>query len=82
MVQRICRRLGWIVPRKTKSDIIRSSRKVLRPAAPDQLWEADMTHIWCGSDRWCYLFSVIDVFTREWLGCAFDTSATRHNAVM
>lgn len=41
-----------------------------------------MTYIWCGSDRWCYLFNVTDVFTREWTGYAFDTAATRHNAVM
>jgi len=81
-VQRIYRKLGWIVPQKTKSDIIRSSRKLLRPTAPDQLWEADMTYIWCGSDRWCYLFNVIDVFTSEWIGYAFDMTATRHNAVM
>ncbi|MGH2613112.1 MAG: IS3 family transposase [Rhabdochlamydiaceae bacterium] len=81
-VQRIYRRLGWIVPRKTKSEIIRSAKKLLRPTAPDKLWEADMTYIWCGSDRWCYLFNVIDVFTREWIGYAFDVAATRHNAVM
>ncbi|MGI0086267.1 MAG: IS3 family transposase, partial [Nitrososphaerales archaeon] len=81
-VQRIYRRLGWIVPRKTKSEIIRSTKKLLRPTAPDKLWEADMTYIWCGSDRWCYLFNVIDVFTREWIGYAFDVAATRHNAVM
>ncbi len=36
-VQRIYRKLGWIVPQKTKSDIIRSSKKILRPTAPDQL---------------------------------------------
>ncbi len=41
-----------------------------------------MTYVWCGSDMWCYLFNVIDVFTGEWLGCALDTTATRHNAVI
>ncbi|MGI0087190.1 MAG: IS3 family transposase [Nitrosotalea sp.] len=81
-IQRIYRKLGWIVPQKRKSDIIRSAKKLLRPTSPDQLWEADMTYIWCGSDRWCYLFNVIDIFTREWIGYAFDVTATRHNAVM
>lgn len=81
-VQRIYRKLGWTVPQKTKSDIIRSAGKLLAPTRPDQLWEADMTYIWCGLDRWCYLFNVIDVFTREWIGYAFDVTATRHSAVM
>ena len=31
---------------------------------------------------WCYSFNVIDVFTRQWLGFAFDTRAARHAAIM
>jgi transposase InsO family protein len=41
-----------------------------------------MTYVWCGIDRWCYLFNVIDVFHREWMGYAFDTSAVKENAIM
>ena len=41
-----------------------------------------MSYIWCGRDGWCYSFNVIDVFTRQWLGFAFDTRATRHAAIM
>ncbi|MCL5067357.1 MAG: integrase core domain-containing protein [Thaumarchaeota archaeon] len=41
-----------------------------------------MTYIWCGKDRWCYPFSVLDVFTRIWLGYAFDTRAGRESAIM
>ncbi len=81
-VKRIYRKLGWIEPGKTKSEIIRSNKKLLKPVRPDQLWEADMSYVWCGADGWCYLFNVLDVFTREWLGFAFDVRAVRHNAIM
>ena len=39
-----------------------------------ELWESDITFVWCGVDGWCYLFNALDVFQREWLGYAFDTS--------
>ena len=81
-IQRIFRALNWTSPAMKKSEIIRSSAKLLKPLAPNTLWEADMTYIWCGRDRWCYLFSVLDVFTRIWVGYAFDTRAGRENAVM
>ena len=44
---RIFHRLGWTEPAKTKSKIVRSGRKLLRPTKPNQLWETDMTY-WCG----------------------------------
>jgi putative transposase len=81
-IQRIFRALNWVSPAMKKSEIIRSSVKLLKPLAPNTLWEADMTYIWCGRDRWCYLFSVLDVFTRIWVGYAFDTRAGRENAIM
>jgi putative transposase len=81
-VQRIFRALNWVSPSMKKSEIIRSSAKLLKPEAPNTLWEADMTYIWGGRDRWCYLFSVLDVFTRIWLGYAFDTRAGRESAIM
>ncbi len=81
-IQRIFRALNWTSPAMKKSEIIRSSVKLLKPLAPNTLWEADMTYIWCGRDRWCYLFSVLDVFTRIWVGYAFDTRAGRENAIM
>ena len=65
-----------------KSEIIRSGRKLPKPVEPNQFWEADMSYIWCGRDGWCYAFNVLDVFTRQWLGFAFDTHATRHVAIM
>ena len=81
-VQRIFRALNWVSPAMKKSEIMRSKVRLLKPEAPNTLWEADMTYIWCGRDRWCYLFSVLDVFTRIWLGYAFDTRAGRENAIM
>ena len=47
-IQRIFRKLGWIEPQKTKNDIIRTNRKLFKPDAPNQLWETDMTYVWCG----------------------------------
>ena len=67
-VQRIFRALNWVSPYMKKSEIIHSHAKLLKPETPNTLWEADMTYIWCGKDRWCYLFSVLDVFTRIWIG--------------
>jgi transposase InsO family protein len=29
----------------------------------------------------CYLFNVIDIFSREWMAYAFDTSAVKENAI-
>ena len=81
-VQRIFRALNWASPSMKKSEIIRSNAKLLKPEAPNSLWEADMTYIWCGRDTWCYLFSVLDVFTRIWVGYAFDTRAGRESAIM
>ena len=68
------------MPAKPKKEIIRS-RKRPKPAGPDQLWQADMTYIWCGQDRWCYLFNVLDAFTREWVGYAFEPRAVTDGAI-
>ena len=44
-IQRIYSKTGMISPQKTKKDIIRSNRKLLKPTGPNQLWEMDMTYI-------------------------------------
>ena len=81
-IQRIYRKIGWNEPRKGKKDIIRASRRGrFKPAAPNQLWETDITYIHCGVDGWCYCFNVLDVFTRKWLAYIFDTTATAHTAI-
>ena len=81
-MSRIYRKLEWTTPKVHKSEIIRSGRRLPKPVEPNQFWEADMSYIWCGRDGWCYAFNVLDVFTRQWLGFAFDTRATRHAAIM
>ena len=80
-IQRIYQKLGWITPAKTKKEIIKSSAKLSRPTAPNQLWQTDMTYVWCGVDRWCYCFNVLDVFTREWVAYAFDVVASKDAAI-
>ena len=81
-MRRIFHALNWIEPSKKKSEIIRSSTKLVKATRPYELWETDITFVWCGVDGWCYLFNAQDVFQREWLGYAFDTSAVKENAIM
>jgi putative transposase len=81
-VQRIFRILGWIEPSMKKSEIIRALANPILPTRPYELWEGDMTYLWCGVDHWCYLFNVLDVFDRIWVGYAFDTQAKSENAIM
>ena len=80
-IRRIFKILGWIEPRKSKKDIIKVSRKLFHPAAPNQLWEADMSYVDCGSDGWCYCFNVVDAFTRKWVGYPFSPRATSDVAI-
>jgi transposase InsO family protein len=80
-IQRVFHALNWIEPARKKPDIIRSKGKMVKASRPYELWEADMSYIWCGKDGWCYLFNVIDVFSREWVAYAFDTSAVKENAI-
>jgi putative transposase len=81
-VQRIFRRLGYVTPSRTKCEIIRSKEKPVRAIRPNEVWEVDMTYIWCGIDGWGYLFNVFDVYTREWVAYCFDLSAVKENAII
>ncbi len=80
-IQRIFHKLDWIEPAKTKKEIIKSGRTLFKPTAPNQLWQTDMTYIWCGIDSWCYCFNVIDVFSRKWISYTFDATASKDAAV-
>lgn len=51
------------------------------PERPDQLWQQDITYIWCGHDGWCYLFSILDCYTREWLAYTFSTYCGTDEAI-
>ena len=80
-IQRIYRKIGWVMPRKTKKEIIKSNRKLFKPTGPHQLWVMDMTYVWCGMDGWCYCFNIIDVFTRQWVAYSFDVRANKNAAI-
>lgn len=82
-VQRIFRKLGYsTTPSRTKREIIRSKEKPVKATRPNEVWEVDMTYIWCGIDGWGYLFNVFDVYTREWVAYCFDLSAVKENAII
>lgn len=80
-VQRIFHKLGWIEPAKTKSEIIKSKQKLLKPTVPHQLWETDMTYIWCGIDRWSICLMQWMYLPESGVGYSFDVSATKDAAV-
>jgi len=81
-VQKIFRELGYTEPAKTKSEIIRARDKAPKASRPCELWQTDLTYIPCGVDGWCYLFNVIDVFSREWAGKEFSPTAVKDNAIL
>lgn len=56
LVQHAFRIMGWRTPQLTKRQLIGATHEKPRPTGINQDWESDLTHIWCGVDRWCYLF--------------------------
>lgn len=80
-IQRIFHKLGWIEPAKSKNDIIKSNRILFKASAPNQLWQTDITYVWCGVDGWCYCFNVIDTFSRRWIWHSFDVVAPKDTAI-
>ena len=82
LVQHAFRVMGWTLPQMTKKQLIGATHEKPRPTAINQDWETDLTHIWSGIDRWCYLFNVLDIFSREWIGYVFSTNAGKDNAVL
>ena len=82
-VQKIFRKLGYIVPSRTKREIIESKDKTVKTSRPNEIWEVDLTYIYCGIDGWGYLFNVFDIYTREWVSYCFDLSAAiKENAII
>lgn len=79
------RKKGWGVNRKRIARLLRAwgfqRRKVLRHpkaqgrpfdiTAPNELWQTDLTSVWCGEDGWAYFTAVIDCYDRSILGWVF-----------
>ena len=79
------RRAGYVLNRKKTARLLkawgflRAGRKRHPKAqgrpfditASNQLWQTDMTSIWCGEDGWGYFTAVIDCFDRVLLGWSF-----------
>jgi putative transposase len=56
-------------------------RTLTIPVRANHLWEQDITYIWCGKDGWCYLFNIIDCYTREWLSYTFSKECGTNEAI-
>jgi putative transposase len=82
LVQHAFRVMGWTMPQLTKKQLIGATHEKPKPTGINQDWETDMTYIWGGVDRWCYLFNVLDIFSREWVAYAFSTNAGKDNAIL
>lgn len=80
-IQRIFHKLDWIEPTRSKNDIIKSGRVLFKPSAPNQLWQTDITYVWCGIDGWCYCFNVVDTFSRRWISHVLDVAAPKDTAI-
>jgi putative transposase len=79
------RRKGYVVNKKRVARLLRvwgllSARPKAHPkaqgrpfdiAASNELWQTDLTSIWCGEDGWGYFCAVIDCFDRSILGWSF-----------
>jgi len=81
LVQHAFRIMGWTIPQMTKKQLIGATHEKPKPVSINEDWEADFTYVWCGVDRWCYLFSVLDIFSREWIAYEFSPNASKENAI-
>lgn len=80
-IQRVMRRFG-IKPYRRIGRKWRKKRKIrviypnlfftTIPAYPHHVWAADFTEVWF-KDRWVYVATVIDLYTREIVGVAVST---------
>ena len=74
--KKVCRlmKLANLVRKRSVRRHVIIKRILTIPERPDQVrWQQDITYIWCGHDGWCYLFSILDCYTREWLAYTFST---------
>lgn len=74
-------KLANLVRKKSVRKHVIMKRILTVAERPDQLWQQDITYIWCGHDGWCYLFSILDCYTREWLAYTFSTYCGTDEAI-
>ncbi len=80
-VRRAYRLAGWSKPAPSRADA-KARWKPIKAARPNQVWQTDITYVWCGqADGWCYCFNILDIFTRQWIAYRFDALATADIAV-
>ena len=80
-VRRAYRLAGWSRPAPSKADA-KARWKPIKAARPNQVWQTDITYVWCGqADGWCYCFNILDIFIRRRIAYRFDTLATADVAV-
>jgi putative transposase len=70
-VYRLMKSTNLVKMRNVRTHLVRR-RELVVPKEPNELWEQDITYIWCGQDGWCYLFNILDCFTREWVAYVFS----------
>jgi putative transposase len=79
-VYRYMKLANLVRPRSVRRHLV--IKKMLAvPDRPDCLWQQDITYIWCGTDGWCYLFSILDCYTREWLAYTFTMQCGTGEAI-
>ena len=79
-VYRLLKLANLVRKRSVRKHVI-IKRILTIPERPDQLWQQDITYIWCGHDGWCYLFSILDCYTREWLAYTFSTECGTNEVI-
>ncbi|MEM3118081.1 MAG: IS3 family transposase [Nitrososphaerales archaeon] len=79
-VHRLMKIANLIKRRSVRKHAIRK-RTLTVPVRSNHLWEQDITYIWCGNDGWCYLFNILDCYTREWLSYTFSKECGTDEAV-
>ncbi len=79
------KRAGYVINKKRVQRLLRAwgfTRARRRPhpkaqgrpfdiSAPNELWQTDLTAVWCGEDSWGYFTAVIDCWCRSILGWTF-----------
>ena len=68
-VQRLMRLWGYSLTRPRPHP--KAQGRPFDISKPNELWQTDMTAVWCGEDGWGYLTLVTDCFCRSILGWSF-----------